>query len=267
MQHGDDAQNPTAKVAIRDVSLTYQPRRGSPVVALSNVSLSVPENELCVIVGASGCGKSTLLRLVAGLLHPTAGDILVDGKPVGAPKSDRGMVFQSYSLFPWLSVKANIEFGSQVRGMRRPQREEVVRRYIDLVGLQGFEDTYPRGLSGGMQQRVAIARALANDPEVILMDEPFGALDAQTRLTMQQLLLDVWGRSRKTILFVTHDIDEALLLGDRVVVMASRPGRIITTLPVELPRPRTLALRGDPVFLAVREQIASLIRDQPVVIT
>lgn len=251
------------KVLIEGVSLVYRPRRHPAVEALRNVDLAVAENELCVLVGASGCGKSTLLRIVAGLARPTTGSVRVDNASVTEPGPDRGMVFQSYTLFPWLTVRENVAFGSRVRKLSREQQREVTTRFLDLVGLTSASEAYPRTLSGGMQQRVAIARALANSPSVLLMDEPFGALDAQTRVTMQELLLNVWESDRKTVIFVTHDIDEALLLGDRVVVMSRAPGRVNTVVRVEFPRPRALSLRSNREFIELRDQVADLIRHDP----
>ena len=186
-----------------------------------------------------GCGKTSLLRLVAGLIEPTEGAIWLDNARVTGPGRDRGMVFQSYTLFPWLTVQRNVEFGLKLRGIPSDERHDIARRYLAQVGLDGFERHYPRQLSGGMMQRVALARALANDPAVLLMDEPFGALDSQTRSLMQELLLDIWQQSSKTVLFITHDIDELILLGDRVYVMTARPGRIKEMVEIDLPRPRS----------------------------
>jgi NitT/TauT family transport system ATP-binding protein len=229
------------KLRIDNVALRFRSRGGVPVTALENISLDVEDKEFSVIVGPSGCGKTSLLRLVAGLIEPTEGAISLDNARISGPGKDRGMVFQSYTLFPWLTVQDNVEFGLRIAGMPAAQRRETAQRFIAQVGLNGFERLYPKQLSGGMMQRVAIARALANDPEILLMDEPFGALDSQTRTQMQQLLLKVWEHDQKTVLFVTHDIDEAILLGDRVYVMTSRPGRIKEEVQIGLPRPRTVA--------------------------
>ena len=215
------------------------PKTGAPVTALENISLDVRDQEFSVIVGPSGCGKTSLLRLVAGLLEPTEGAIWLDDRRVTGPGRDRGMVFQSYTLFPWLTVQRNVEFGLKLRGIPPDERHDIARRFLAQVGLDGFERHYPRQLSGGMMQRVALARALANDPAVLLMDEPFGALDSQTRSLMQELLLDIWQQSSKTVLFITHDIDKSILLGDRVYVMTARPGRIKEMVEIDLPRPRT----------------------------
>ncbi|MDR5695849.1 MAG: ABC transporter ATP-binding protein [Armatimonadota bacterium] len=250
------------KLVLRDITMIYPARRGQAITAIDRLSLQVREREIVSIVGPSGCGKSTLLRLVAGLIRPTSGEILLDGRRVEGPGADRGMVFQSYTLFPWLTVQGNVEFGLRIRGVGAEERREIARRYIELVGLVGFEHAYPKELSGGMMQRVAIARVLANDPEVLLMDEPFGALDAQTRSLMQELLLQVWEKTRKTILFVTHDIDEAIFLGDRVYVMTARPGRIKEEIPVSLPRPRTLEVTTAEPFMAIKRRVLSLIREE-----
>ena len=201
-------------------------RGGAPTVALQPVSLSVRDNDFIAILGPSGCGKSTLLRIVAGLDTPTTGRVVLDGAPVEGPGADRGMVFQSYTLFPWLTVRQNICFGLREKGMPVAQQDEIAAHYLDRTGLAGFEHHYPKMLSGGMQQRTAIARALANDPKILLLDEPFGALDNQTRGLMQELLLGIWEAERKTVLFVTHDIEEAIFVAGRVVVMSARPGRI-----------------------------------------
>jgi NitT/TauT family transport system ATP-binding protein len=215
-----------------------------------------------VLVGPSGCGKSSLLYLTAGLAEPTEGEIYVGGQQVQGPGADRGMVFQGYTLFPWLTVRQNIEFGLKRRNMPARQRKEIVDYYLNEVGLAPFADNFSKQLSGGMMQRVAIARALANDPQILLMDEPFGALDSQTRLQMQQLLLRVWGNSKKTVLFVTHDIDEAILLGDRVYVMGARPGRIKTILDVPIERPRTLDMVMERSFIEMKREIFGLLLDE-----
>ena len=201
------------KLHIENVALRFASRGGAPVTALENISLDVEDKEFSVIVGPSGCGKTSLLRLVAGLIEPTEGAIYLDNERVGGPGKDRGMVFQSYTLFPWLTVQDNVEFGLRIGRVPATQRREIARRFIVQVGLEGFERLYPKQLSGGMMQRVALARALANDPAILLMDEPFGALDSQTRSLMQELLLDIWQQSHKTVLFITHDIDEFDFVG------------------------------------------------------
>jgi NitT/TauT family transport system ATP-binding protein len=217
-----------------------------------------------VIVGPSGCGKSSLLRLVAGLIEPTTGEIRVSGRPVTRPGKDRGMVFQSYTLFPWLTVQKNVEFGLKIAGLGAEERTRIARRFLSEVGLEGFENNYPKQLSGGMMQRVALARALANDPELLLMDEPFGALDSQTRTLMQELLLRIWEHSKKTVLFITHDIEEAILLGDHVYVMTARPGAIKEKIDIDLPRPRPSDATTSPPFIALKRRIMALIHDEAV---
>ena len=250
------------KLSLRDISVAFRGRGGREIAAVARLSLDVADREIVSIVGPSGCGKSTLLRLVAGLVPPSTGEIRLDGRVVDAPGADRGMVFQSYTLFPWLTVRGNVEFGPKIRGLDPGYCREVAGRFIQMVGLAGFEHAYPKELSGGMMQRVAIARALANDPEVLLMDEPFGALDAQTRVFMQELLLDIWQKSPKTILFVTHDIDEALFLGDRVYVMTARPGRFRDEVRLDLPRPRTLEITMSPVFVEAKRRVLGIIREE-----
>lgn len=242
--------------------MRYRTKRGAEITALEDVSLSVRDREFVSLVGTSGCGKSTILRLVAGLAVPTEGEVLVDDRAIDGPGADRGMVFQAYTLFPWLTVQRNVEFGLRLRGMAPAQRREIARKYIAEVGLAGFEGVYPKELSGGMMQRVAIARALANDPAVLLMDEPFGALDAQTRITMGELMLRVWQQDAKTVLFVTHDIEEALLLADRVCVMTARPGRIRQEIEVALPRPRTPEMLNSEEFLRQKAMVSQLIREE-----
>ncbi|RWB59725.1 MAG: ABC transporter ATP-binding protein [Mesorhizobium sp.] len=255
-----DPRSAGTTMAIEDVTLRYGDANG--VLALDDVSLKVARNEFCVIVGPSGCGKSSLLYLAAGLNDATSGSIKVDGREVIEPGPDRGMVFQSYTLFPWLTVRANIEYGPKRKGLPAEQRKQIVDQYLNEVGLAPFADHYPAQLSGGMKQRVAIARALANDPAVLLMDEPFGALDSQTRGTMQKLLLRVWERQQKTVLFVTHDIDEALVLGDRVLVMTARPGKIKAEIKVDIPRPRSMDVILEPDFIALKRRILGLLHDE-----
>ena len=250
------------RLQVDRVSLRYQKPDGGVFTALDQVSFEVPDQQFAVLVGPSGCGKSSLLYLTAGLNEPTEGEIYVGGQQVQGPGADRGMVFQSYTLFPWLTVRQNVEFGLKRRGMVAAQRKEIVDYYVNEVGLSGFADNYAKQLSGGMMQRVAIARALANDPQILLMDEPFGALDSQTRLQMQQLLLRVWGNSKKTVLFVTHDIDEAILLGDRVYVMGARPGRIKQILDVPIERPRTLDMVMERSFIDMKRRIFGLLHDE-----
>jgi NitT/TauT family transport system ATP-binding protein len=253
-----------AKLRIQDVALRFAPKGGTPVTALEKISLDVDENEFSVIVGPSGCGKTSLLRLVAGLIEPSEGAIYLDGTRVVRPGKDRGMVFQSYTLFPWLTVQDNVEFGLKIGGTAPERRREIAGKYIAQVGLTGFEAAYPKHLSGGMMQRVALARALANDPEILLMDEPFGALDSQTRALMQELLLEIWQRSRKTVLFITHDIDESILLGDHVYVMTARPGRIKEMVEIDIPRPRTAEVLTSEAFMTLKRRIMHSIHEEAV---
>ena len=250
------------KLEIADVTLAFKSRNRGAVVALDRTSIAINDKEFAVIVGPSGCGKSSLLRVSAGLMAPTTGAVYLDGKPVGKPDRDRGMVFQAYTLFPWLTVLDNVAFGPSISGASKEERLKIAAHYIAKVGLVGFEHAYPKQLSGGMMQRAAIARALANDPKVLLMDEPFGALDSQTRSLMQELLLKVWDEHQKTVLFVTHDIDEALLLGDCVYVMSARPGRIKATIKIEFARPRASELLTTPEFVRMKREIMHLIHDE-----
>ena len=253
------------KLLIDGVSRVFPGQRGGePTSALEPTRLAVAENDFITVLGPSGCGKSTLLRIVAGLDRPSAGRVLLDGRAVRGPGADRGMVFQSYTLFPWLTVAENIAFGLQERGVPQSRRREVVAAYVETVGLSGFENHYPKQLSGGMQQRTAIARALANDPEILLLDEPFGALDNQTRALMQELLLGIWERERKTVLFVTHDIEEAIFMASRVVVMTARPGRIKAEVPVDLSRPRHYRMKTEPAFTALKVRLTEEIRAEAV---
>ncbi len=230
------------------------------VQALGRLHLEVETNEFVSVLGPSGCGKTTLLRIVAGLVPPDGGTVYVDGEPVTGPRPNTTLVFQHFRLLPWRTAEDNVAYGLRLRGMAKRQAREEVRPYIEMVGLEGFEKSYPYQLSGGMQQRVGLARALAIDPEILLMDEPFGALDAQTREVMQEELLRIWNATHKTVVFVTHSIDEALVLSDKVVVMAARPGRIIETIEVPFPRPRPTNLRADPVFAQLRTRMWELLR-------
>jgi ABC-type nitrate/sulfonate/bicarbonate transport system ATPase subunit len=246
-------------LAIRGVERRFASATSS-TLALQATDLDVAENDFITILGPSGCGKSTLLRIVAGLDRQTAGEVLLDGRRIEGPGADRGMVFQSYTLFPWLNVLDNVCFGLRERGLPRAQQLELAQGFIAQVGLKGFERHFPKQLSGGMQQRTAIARALANDPRMLLMDEPFGALDHQTRELMQELLLGIWERQRKTVLFVTHDIDEAVFMGSRVVVMSARPGRIKLQREIELPHPRHYSVKTTPAFAALKAELTEAVR-------
>nr|WP_210304912.1 ABC transporter ATP-binding protein [Chelatococcus composti] len=253
------------KLVIDNVSRTFPGvRGGAPVMALTPTNLTVAANDFITILGPSGCGKSTLLRIVAGLDRPSTGEVRLDGRRITGPGADRGMVFQSYTLFPWLTVAQNIAFGLREQGRPEAEIREIVASYIEKVGLRGFENHWPKQLSGGMQQRTAIARALANDPEILLLDEPFGALDNQTRSLMQELLLGIWERERKTVLFVTHDIEEAIFLASRVIVMSARPGRIKADLAVDLPHPRDYKMKTSPEFSALKARLTEEIRVEAV---
>ena len=248
------------QLKIEGVSRTFESRKGAAVVALQPIDFTVRQNDFVTILGPSGCGKSTLLRIVAGLDTPTAGQVLLDGERVTGAGADRGMVFQSYTLFPWLTVRENICFGLREKAMPAAQQAERSAHFIAKVGLRGFEDHYPKQLSGGMQQRTAIARALANDPKILLMDEPFGALDNQTRVQMQELLLGIWEQEQKTVLFVTHDIDESIFMANRVAVFSARPGRIKTEIAVPFAHPRGYTLKTSPEFMALKAQLTEEIR-------
>ncbi|MGN8005715.1 NitT/TauT family transport system ATP-binding protein/sulfonate transport system ATP-binding protein [Acidovorax sp. 99] len=249
-----------SSVSIQAVSRVFETAKGQRTQALQPVDFEVKDNDFVTILGPSGCGKSTLLRIVAGLDHATSGRVLLDGVPVEGPGADRGMVFQSYTLFPWLTIEQNIRFGLRERGMPESQQKERAAYFIAKVGLRGFEQHFPKQLSGGMQQRTAIARALANDPKILLMDEPFGALDNQTRVLMQELLLGIWEAERKTVLFVTHDIDEAIFMANRVAVFSARPGRIKTELAVDLPHPRHYTIKTSPEFMDLKARLTEEIR-------
>ena len=251
-----------ARIEARNVHKSYSTRDGT-VLALQDVSLGVADSEFVSILGPSGCGKSTLLRILDGLARADSGDVLMDGQPILQPTQERGFVFQSFNLFPWRTVRANIEFGLEVKGTPKADRRRASDRLIELVGLAGFDRKYPHELSGGMQQRVGIARALAIEPAVLLMDEPFGALDAQTREDMQDELLRIWAAARKTVLFVTHSIEEAIYLSDRVVIMTPRPGRIQRIVDVPFERPRSEHHRTLPAFAALRHELHSTLKRPP----
>jgi len=255
-------EEPT-KLHIHNVSKTYR-SDGQEVLAINEIDLKIKNKEFATILGPSGCGKSTLLRIVAGLIKPTEGIVRLDGNVISRPGQDRGMVFQSYTLFPWLTVTENIRFGLEISGMVKAKQEQIAQEFVEKVGLKGFEKTYPRGLSGGMKQRVAIARALANNPAILLLDEPFGALDAQTRALMQELLTQIWEELHKTILFVTHDVEEAIFLSDRVFVMTARPGKIKAEIDISLERPRNYEIKATESFLNLKKQALALIREEAI---
>jgi ABC-type nitrate/sulfonate/bicarbonate transport system ATPase subunit len=244
-------------VSIESISKSYGHHE-----VLFDVDLRVSAGETVCLIGPSGCGKSTLLRIVAGLDTPTSGDVRLDGNAVRGPGADRGMVFQTYTLFPWLTVTQNICFGLREKGVAPLRQAEIAAHYVDKVGLKGFEHHYPKMLSGGMQQRTAIARALANEPRILLLDEPFGALDNQTRALMQELLLSIWESERKTVLFVTHDIEEAIFMANRVVVMTARPGRIKADVAVTLAHPRHYTVKTSPEFSALKARLTEEIRTE-----
>ena len=232
------------------------------IEALGGVDLDVKDGEFFAIVGPSGCGKSTFLEIVAGLIKPTSGSIYIGGKPIDGPDHDRGIVFQGYALFPWRTVTGNIAYGLEERGMKEQERKEICRKYISLVGLCGFENHYPYQLSGGMKQRVAIARALAYDPDILLMDEPFAALDAQTREILQEELLRIWEDTKKTVVFVTHNIEEAVFLADRIAVMSARPGIIKQIIDVPRQRPRLEEHRAAQELIKIRQEVGKLVREE-----
>jgi NitT/TauT family transport system ATP-binding protein len=242
------------KLKIDNVKKIYNSRNGE-MVALNGVSLGIYENEFICVVGPSGCGKSTLLNIIAGLLEPSSGSVYCDGKEVKGTGTERGVVFQQYALFPWMTVKKNVMFGLGLQGIKGKEAEEIAMKYIKMVQLEDFLDHYPKELSGGMKQRVAIARAYAVNPSVLLMDEPFGALDAQTRTQLQSELLETWEKEQKTCFFITHDVDEAIILAQKVIIMSARPGRIKEVVDVNIPYPRTQETKMAPEFLELKNHI------------
>ena len=246
------------KLEISNLTKVFPGKRGD-TVALSEVDLVIEEGELICIVGASGCGKSTLLEIVAGFTEPTDGDVLLDGEPIVGPGPDRGFVFQSYSLYPWRTVSQNIAFGLELSGMTKAETKSRVDYYLEVMNLTKFANAMPSELSGGMRQRCAIARSLATDPEVLLLDEPFGALDAQTRFVMQDFLLEIWEQTHKTILMVTHDVEEAIYLSQRIYAFSSHPGRVKRELVIPFGPDRERSIRRDPRFLDLRDEVQSLL--------
>lgn len=257
MNHDDNAPI----VSINSVGKNFTVS-GKNFTAIEKIDLEIFKNEFVSIVGTSGCGKSTLLNMIGGLDEPSSGEILINGNVVNGPGRDRGFVFQTYSLFEWMTVEKNIHFALEKSPLTKSEKTELVAHFIHAVGLSGFEKAFPKQLSGGMKQRVAIARALVYKPSILLMDEPFGALDAQTRGMMQELLLKIWENHKVTVLFVTHDVDEAIFLADRVVVLASRPGRVKMDIPIALERPRSYELVTDPQFSQYKRDILSAIREE-----
>lgn len=248
-------------IEARDINISFKARSGT-VEAVKSVSLHVQPGEFVSLIGPSGCGKSSLMNAVAGFTKVNGGSLLVDGKRISGPGSDRGVVFQQYSLFPWMTVRKNVEFGLKMKGVSQTQRQTQARTLLGLAGLLAFEDHYPSQLSGGMKQRVGIVRALATSPQVLLMDEPFGALDSQTRSVMQEILTNMWQRLRLSVLFITHDIEESIFLSDRIYVMTARPGRVKAEIAVPLPRPRKPEMMETPEFVALVREIKQLIREE-----
>lgn len=244
------------KVKIEDVRKVYDTRNGE-MIALNGVNLDIMENEFICVVGPSGCGKSTLLNIIAGLLEPSSGRVLCDGEEVKGTGTERGVVFQQYALFPWMTVKKNVMFGLNLKGIKGKEAEDIAMKYIKMVQLEDFVDHYPKELSGGMKQRVAIARAYAVNPSILLMDEPFGALDAQTRTQLQQELLETWEKEKKTCFFITHDVDEAIILAQKVIIMSARPGRIKEIVDIDIPYPRDQETKMSPEFLELKNHIWS----------
>ncbi len=248
-------------IDVRDMGVVFG-ANDNEVVAVKDVSLNVQPGEFVSLIGPSGCGKSTILSIVAGFMAPTTGEARLDDKPITQPGSDRGVVFQQYSLFPWLTVRKNVEFGLKMAGVDAGKRDVTARSLLDLAGLLSFADHYPDQLSGGMKQRIGIIRALATSPQVLLMDEPFGALDTQTRVVMQEILTNIWQQFRISVLFITHDIEESIFLSDRIYVMTARPGRIKAEIKVPLPRPRTAEMTTTPEFMALVQKLKGLIREE-----
>ena len=246
----------SVKVQVKGVRMVFDTRNGE-MVALNGVDLDIHENEFICVVGPSGCGKSTLLNIIAGLTQPTSGTVLCNGKEVTGTGTDRGVVFQQYALFPWLTVKKNVKFALEMRGVKGQEADEEAMKYLEKVDLVKFADHYPKELSGGMKQRVAIARAYAANPQVLLMDEPFGALDAQTRTQLQTELLETWEKDRKTCFFITHDVDEAIILAQKVIIMSARPGRIKEMVDIDIPYPRTQETKMSPRFMELKNHIWS----------
>lgn len=250
----DLPQGGAPKISFQNVTRRFGDDQNA-FLALDRLNLDIADGEFVTVVGPSGCGKSTAMNIAAGLMTASEGQVLVDGRPVSGPSPERGVIFQQYALFPWLTVRQNVEFGLRIKRISAAERRRIADHFIDLVGLKDFADALPKTLSGGMKQRCAIARAYAVNPIILLMDEPFGALDALTRVQMQDQLLDTWSRERRTVIFITHDVDEAVYLANRVIVMAARPGRLHKIIPVDLPYPRTEEIRLSPAFAEIRNQV------------
>jgi NitT/TauT family transport system ATP-binding protein len=248
-------------IDVRDMGVVFG-ANDNEVIAVKNVTLNVQPGEFVSLIGPSGCGKSTILSIVAGFMKPTSGEARLDGDAITKPGSDRGVVFQQYSLFPWLSVRKNVEFGLKMAGISQGKRNITARELLDLAGLLSFQNHYPDQLSGGMKQRIGIVRALATSPQVLLMDEPFGALDTQTRVVIQEILTNIWQQFRISVLFITHDIEESIFLSDRIYVMTARPGRIKAEIKVPLPRPRTSEMTDTAEFISLVQQLKGLIREE-----
>ena len=253
------AQLANVKIWGHCISKVYHTKKGD-YTAIDEVDIQVLDNDFVCIVGPSGCGKSTLLRMMAGLDFPTSGVLMIDNREINEPGADRGMVFQTYTLFPWLTVSDNIKYGLKLRNLSKEESEEITNKYLKAIGLEKFKDSYPKELSGGMKQRVAIARALANSPEVLLMDEPFGALDPQTKSQMQLLLREIWQVEKPTVIFVTHDIDEAVFLANKIYIMSANPGKIIKEQPIHLPYERTLEIKETTEFFTLRKRVNACIK-------
>ena len=248
----------TTVLELRNVGKKFITER-KEVVAIEDVNFSVNSNEFLSIVGPSGCGKSTLLRMIAGLEKPTSGTLILEGNKIEKPDAERGMVFQQYTLLPWKTVLGNVALGLEIKGMKKEERNKIAKEFIKLIGLEEFENSYPYELSGGMQQRVAIARTLANDPKIVLMDEPFGALDTQTRVILQNELLKIWEKDKKTVVFITHSVEEAVYLSDRVIIMSARPGKIKDIVNIDIDRPRK---RTSPEFLEYKNEIVNILKEE-----
>ena len=253
-----EAHVASSKIRAEHIDKVYKTGKKS-VAAIEDVSIDIQDNDFVCIVGPSGCGKSTLLRMLAGLDFPSAGNIIVNDRKVTGPGPDRGMVFQTYTLFPWMNVEDNIKFGLKIKKLPKAEQQEIADRYLKIIGLEKFAQSYSKELSGGMKQRVAIASALANQPEVLLMDEPFGALDPHTKSMMQLLMREIWVKEHPTVVFITHDIDEAVFLADKIYVMSARPGKMIKRVNVYLPHKRTLDLKDSPEFIKIRKGINDLL--------